>query len=105
MGQVIKRPAALQDLQDLAVFIGQRNPRAAQRFLDAAEETFQQLADMPGMGSPTAVADPSFAGMRMFPVRRFPRYVILYLPLPNGIDVVRVVHSSRDWMAFFGGPA
>ena len=31
--------------------------------------------------------------LRSFPFRR---YVIFYLPLPDGIDVVRVLHSARD---------
>lgn len=31
-------------------------------------------------------------------IRSFPvgRYVIFYLPLPKGIEVVRVLHGSRD---------
>ena len=31
----------------------------------------------------------------------FGRYVILYLPLADGIDVVRVLHSARDIEAIF----
>ncbi len=32
-------------------------------------------------------------GVRSFP---FGRYVVFYMPLDNGIDVVRVLHGSRD---------
>ena len=32
-------------------------------------------------------------GLRSFPVGN---YVILYRPLENGVEVVRVVHGSRD---------
>jgi toxin ParE1/3/4 len=28
-------------------------------------------------------------------------YVIFYLPLPDGIDVVRVIPGMRDFKAFF----
>lgn len=37
-------------------------------------------------------------------VRSFPfgRYVIFYLPIDDGIDVVRVLHSARDIDAVFG---
>jgi toxin ParE1/3/4 len=31
--------------------------------------------------------------LRSFP---FGRYVIFYMPLSDGIDVVRVLHSARD---------
>jgi hypothetical protein len=37
---VIKKPRAEQDLLDHFVSIGARNPDAAERFLDAAEEAF-----------------------------------------------------------------
>ncbi len=36
--------------------------------------------------------------MRSFP---FGRYVIFYVPLEDGIDVVRVLHSARDIDAVF----
>jgi toxin ParE1/3/4 len=26
----------------------------------------------------------------------FERYVIFYLPIPDGVDVIRVLHSARD---------
>ena len=38
------------------------------------------------------------AGLRSFP---FERYVIFYLPLADGIDVVRLLHSARDVDAQF----
>lgn len=31
----------------------------------------------------------------------FGRYVVFYMPLPDGIDVVRVLHGSRDIDALF----
>ena len=37
-------------------------------------------------------------GVRSFP---FGRYVVFYLPLDGGIDVVRVLHGARDIDAAF----
>ena len=37
--------------------------------------------------------------LRSFP---FGRYVIFYVPIEGGIDVVRVLHSARDVDASFG---
>jgi len=37
--------------------------------------------------------------LRSFP---FGRYVIFYMPIEGGIDVVRVLHSARDVDAAFG---
>ena len=38
------------DLYDIAIHIAHDNPTAALQFLEAAEQTFRDLAAMPGMG-------------------------------------------------------
>lgn len=48
------------------------------------------LSDHPGMGR----ARPDIAeGMRYFPMKR---YLILYRPIPGGVEIVRCVHGARD---------
>ena len=37
--------------------------------------------------------------LRMFPIRDFPKYFIFYRPTEEGIEVVRVLHASRDLQA------
>jgi plasmid stabilization system protein ParE len=32
----------------------------------------------------------------MHPVRGFPSRLIFYLPLPDGIEVIRVLHAKRN---------
>ena len=32
-------------------------------------------------------------GLRSF---AFERYVVFFLPMPDGLDIVRVLHASRD---------
>jgi len=49
-GRVIRSDLALADLDEQSEYIRQDNPRAALRFLTAAEATFRQLASMPGLG-------------------------------------------------------
>ena len=57
--------------------------------LDLIEEKLGMLAANPALGP----ARPDIAReVRLFPVRR---YVILYRVLPDGIEVVRVVHGMR----------
>jgi len=53
------------------------------------------LAEQPAMGR---VREELLHGLRSFPVGR---YVIFYLTVPNGIDIVRVLHGSRDVNAIF----
>jgi toxin ParE1/3/4 len=38
------------------------------------------------------------AELRSFPVGR---YVVFYMPLDDGVDVIRVLHGSRDIDAIF----
>jgi toxin ParE1/3/4 len=81
---------------DAMPYIGARNPDAARRFRLAAEATFAALACSPGIGAPYEVANPRLQGLRSAQVRRFRNYLIFYLPVAGGIDVIRVLHAARN---------
>ena len=54
------------------------------------------LARNPGIGEPYSVRNPRLAGLRCSSVKRFPKHLIFYRPVPEGIEVIRVLHGSRD---------
>lgn len=90
MAHVSHRPQAALDILDIWDHIAEDNPGAADRWVDQIDATFELLATQPLMGR----ARPELADdLRSHPFRR---YVIFYLPLKDGIDVVRVLHSARD---------
>ena len=64
-------------------------------WVDRLDTKLHLLAPQPLMGRSRDELSP---GVRSLP---FGRYVILYLPLADGIDVVRVLHSARDIEAIF----
>src|SRR5262249_48217036 len=99
----IIRPQAADDVDEIAAYLEQRRRGYGQRFHQAVDETFRHLEQMPGSGTALAVPDPTLWALRSHPVRRFPNYFVLYLPLPHGIEVVRVLHGSRNWTALFRG--
>ena len=99
---IVRRPSALEDLVDLADHIALDNIEAASRFLKTAEESFRGLERMPLMGSAREYRNPEFTGVRMWRVKGFRRYLIFYRPIEDGIEIVRVIHSSRDIAALFG---
>lgn len=101
MKRIIKRALAYLDLDECAEFIGRDNPRAALRFLEAADEEIERLAKMPGMGGPWETSDPKLAALRAKPIRGFGNYLIFYRPIQNGIEVIRVLHGSRNLKKFF----
>jgi toxin ParE1/3/4 len=92
--RIIQTPLAEQDVVELALYIHRNNPRAAERFLQAFDRTIVALADTPGLG--TARDCPRTKGLRMWRVRGFEKYLIFYRALTDGIEVVRVLHASRN---------
>ncbi len=73
----------------------------ARRFLAAANQTFEELAGMPHMGMSRTFRNPKFAAVRKWAVKEFDKYLIFYLPLHDGIEVLRVVHGTRDLEELF----
>ena len=47
---IIRTPRARRDLINHFAYLWEHNPDAAERFLKAAEETFQKLSKMPELG-------------------------------------------------------
>jgi plasmid stabilization system protein ParE len=39
--------------------------------------------------------------IRFFPVRRFRNHIIVFLPLADGVEIVRVVDGRRDLRGMF----
>jgi len=99
-----KRPQAVQDLVDIAAYLAEEsgNDELGWRFLDAAEEALRHLAEMPGLGVTRQYNDPDLAGVRMWRVAGFPNHLIFYREVESGVDVIRVLHASRDIDAIFG---
>jgi toxin ParE1/3/4 len=94
--RIVIKPHARLDLDLHFVYIGERNFDVAERFLQAAEDACEKLADMPMMGTLRGFAHPQIADLRFWPIRGFENYLIFYRPTPSGIDVLRVIHGAQD---------
>jgi len=94
-GRVILRAQVPGDLEEIIDYLAARNPPAANRFAQAVHETIEDLARMPGMGSPKWFREKRLAGIRSWLVRGFPNHLILYRPVDVGIEVYAVVHGAR----------
>lgn len=93
-----KSPKALTDLEDISSYLLlHASLRTAERFLEAAEQTFMKLATMPGMGSQFETQLLKLTGIRTMSIKGFKRYMIMYREIPKGIEVLRVIHGSRNW--------
>jgi len=93
---IIKNEVAKQDLIDIALYLGAENPAFAEKFLDVAEEDFQRLAEMPGLGSPRTIGPNDPIHVRMWPVSDFRNYLIFYQSTDEELIIIRVLHGARD---------
>jgi toxin ParE1/3/4 len=95
MPVIVKRPLARSDLAKIWDYIADDNGTRADAFVDLIDQKFHELASHPNMGRSR---DELAEGLRSFPVGR---YVIFYRPLPQGVEIIRVLHGSRDLNAIF----
>jgi toxin ParE1/3/4 len=95
MPRVTRRPLAEADILEIWDYIADDSLAAADRWVDRLDEQLRMLAAQPLMGRAREELAP---GVRSFP---FGRYVVIYVLLDNGIDVVRVMHGARDIDAVF----
>ncbi len=86
----LKSPQTEIDLTAIWDYIAADNPRAADTLLVRIEATFDMLAETPFAGRDRSELR---AGLRSFPIGN---YLIFYMPTPNGVDVVRVMHGRQD---------
>lgn len=90
MSQILRRPAATEDIAEHWDWMAEQDLAAADRWLDRLEASLQTWASQPLMGR----LRPELAtGLRSF---AFERHVVFDLPLAQGIERVRVLHAARD---------
>jgi toxin ParE1/3/4 len=87
---VVKRPLAELDLLEIWDYIADDSLDRADDFLDRIDEKLCLLASHPGMGRQREELLP---GLQSFPVGN---YIVFYRAIEGGIDVIRILHGSRD---------
>jgi toxin ParE1/3/4 len=77
MARITQRPAARRDLMHHFVYLTEHaGLETAQRFRQAAQETYAELAEMPQIGVSGKVRQGRFADVRLWRVRGFENYLI-----------------------------
>lgn len=87
---------ARKDLQQIYDYIAEDNPSAAFQLIEHIEKRCKSLSNNPGMGRKR---DELCSKMRSVAEGN---YLIFYFSFSNGIEVSRVLHSSRDIEPIFG---
>ncbi|MGA7564274.1 MAG: type II toxin-antitoxin system RelE/ParE family toxin [Desulfobaccales bacterium] len=95
MSVIIKRPLSLRDLAEIWDYIADDNEARADAFIDSIDQKLQTLASHPNMGRSR---EELAVGLRSFPIGR---HVIFYRVIPGGVEIIRVLHGSRDLNPIF----
>ena len=95
-GRLIWRRLAEDDLTAAYLHIGTDSPSAAERFVDALEETTHVLLDHPELGRLRAFRSPLARGIRSVPVPGFLAYLVFYRASGSDIEITRILHGARD---------
>jgi toxin ParE1/3/4 len=96
MGSVSRRyrlsPEARADLEDIWLYTAERwSLEQADRYHNRLIDALEALADTPARG---VAADHIRPGYRRL---RAGSHVVFYLPLREGIEIIRILHSRMDF--------
>ena len=97
--KAIKRPLAIIDIYETAEYIAQDDLEIAIRFTLAVEESIELVKKEPKIGTLQNIK--GHQGLRMWFVQDFPKSLIFYYESPVGIEIIRVIHSARDFRRVF----
>ena len=94
--RVILRPQIPGDLETVLRYLERRSVAIADRFIHSVFEAFDDLAAMPGKGSPKGFRLPGLSGLRSWSVPGFPNHLIYYLTTDEAIIIFAVIHGAHD---------
>jgi toxin ParE1/3/4 len=98
MPTVYQHAAARRDLVEQFVYLAEEaGVDTAERFLTNAEASFDDLSRQPMIGAPLTLRHPDLVGLRKWRINDFENHLIFYIPYPDGVTIVRVLHAARDW--------
>lgn len=88
---------AIQDIEQIADYFADRSGLAqSEKFLEKLNAKFLQLTQFPNLGRERTEILP---GIRSLAVET---YLILYIPIGQDIEILRVVSGYQDLSALFG---
>ena len=98
MPRINRSPQADDDIFEIAAWISKDKPVAALDWIDRIDEAVTRLAEFPGIGTRRDELAPA---LRSWPVGN---YLIFYREIPDGIELVRVMHGARNLRSIFKVP-
>ena len=95
-GENLFMPRAKADVDAQVFWFAKRSHELALRFLEAAQGTALEIAQNPDSGS---IYDDDYVGtqrtIRYRKVEGFPNHLMYFVSQPDGMRILRVLHSAR----------
>ena len=89
------RPLAADDLEQIVRYLDAQSDQAANLFRDEILRAIALLSEHPRAGAIRRTRG-RLKGLRSWPLSGFENYLVFYLPIPGGIEVVRILHGARN---------
>ncbi|MEM1253940.1 MAG: type II toxin-antitoxin system RelE/ParE family toxin [Cyanobacteria bacterium P01_H01_bin.21] len=87
---------AVKDIEQIADYIAQKSGlEQAEQFLEKLDSKFAKIAQFPKLGRQRNEVLPNLRSLSL------DSYLILYMPIDQNIDILRVVSGYRDLSALF----
>jgi toxin ParE1/3/4 len=87
---------AIRDIEQIADYIARQSGLVqADRFLSQLDAKFAKIAKFPNLGRQR---NEILSGLRSFPIDQ---YLILYIPVDQNVDILRVVSGYRNLTELF----
>lgn len=97
-------PQALRDADDAVDWYAEQGGLELElAFTAALEAAAELISTHSGIGSPRYATVLNLAGLRFWPVRKFP-HLVFYIEHEAHVDIWRVLHGERDIPAWMGSP-
>ncbi len=85
------------DVESISGYLDElAGPEVTDRFLDNITKTLSHIAVFPSSGSLHHSLTANIEDLRMFPVSRYPDYLLFYIGGPEEVVLVRLLHGKRD---------
>jgi plasmid stabilization system protein ParE len=89
-----------QFYRDIDVVLGYLGTVASadvvRRFASAVESTRGHIKQFPSSGRLQEAGDSNIDNLRVFPVSKYPDYLLFYIDGPEEVVLVRLLHGKRD---------
>ncbi len=91
MSEYRLKPRAITDLDEIWDFTVEHwNETQAERYIHGLREDLEMLSSQPWLGRTRDDLHPGLRGWV------YSRHVVFYVPAEWGVEIIRILHSSRD---------